>query len=160
MKLPDLIKFEDYKGDWNKYIEAVYSFFKKDFIDGKPRYNGNKVVLRKYPLFKGKEACFWHITSEGEDENKRTPDLRKCERIRWIKPIIESYPNKEITFWKSKRKNRNRICLCYGDWEYLVVLEDRTKYILLMTAHPIEREHTKKKLEKEYEEYTKQTPPF
>ena len=39
--------------------------------------------------------------------------------------------------------------------EYLVVLEIRQDYALLWTAYPIERQHTKEKLLKEYEGYKK-----
>ena len=158
MKLPDLIKLEDYNGSWEEYIEAIYQIFKKDFIDNKTSYKGLKVALKKYPLLKDKEACFWHITSQGRIEEERTPDLRKCEKIGWIKTIIENYSHKKVRFWISQREREERICLCYGDWEYLVVLVDRKTYILLWTAHPIEREHTKRKLKKEYDDYKANTP--
>jgi hypothetical protein len=165
MKLPDLTKLEDYNGSWDAYIEAIYQIFKTDFIDKKTYYNKTRVALKKIPLLKGKEACFWHLTSEGKIEEQRTPDLRKCEKIGWIKPIIENSQDDTIKFWISKRKKGNssiyedRICLCYGNWEYLVVLVDRGDYILLWTAHPIDYQHTKDKLKKEYESYKANTAP-
>ena len=30
--LPSLVSFQDYGGDWEQYINAVYQYFKKDFI--------------------------------------------------------------------------------------------------------------------------------
>ena len=30
--LPSLIPYADYGGDWNKFIEAVYDCFKRDFL--------------------------------------------------------------------------------------------------------------------------------
>jgi hypothetical protein len=163
MKLPDLIKLESHNGCWKDYIEAVYKVFKKDFIEDRTFYKNTIVALRKYPLLKDKEACFWHLTSQGKTEEERTPDLRKCEKIGWIKPIIEFAKDKDIKFWKSKRKKgsssvyEDRICLCYGDWEYLVVLADRGDYILLWTAYPIDYGHTRRKLEKEFDLYQANT---
>jgi len=94
--LPTLVYFQDYGGQWEPYCEALYKYFENDFIKSKPNF-GNKVVqLKRYPLFQGKEATFWHITHEGKIENQRTPDLRRCERIRWPRPIIEHNPDAAI----------------------------------------------------------------
>lgn len=155
MKLPELVKMEDYNGDANKYIEALYAFFKQDFIKSKPIYKNIEVNIIKEPKLKDKEWTFWHITSEGKKEEERIPDIRKCEKIRWIKPIIESTDNGEIKFWRNERGKDKRICLCYGDWEYIVILIDRKKYILLCTAYPVERDHTKTKLQKECDDFEK-----
>jgi len=38
--LPALALFEEYGGDWNCYLDALYAFFKRDFIDSRPAYNG------------------------------------------------------------------------------------------------------------------------
>ena len=38
MILPDLVKFSDYGGNWEKYEEALYGFFKQDFIDHRVYY--------------------------------------------------------------------------------------------------------------------------
>lgn len=147
LNLPNLIL---YSGNWDEYEEILYSVFKRDFLDSQPILKRFKVFIIVEPKFKGKEWSFWHITSEGEIESKRTPNFRKCERICWIKPIIESYPHQIIKAWPIKEKGRMKICLCYGDWEYLVVLRRIKKGFLLITAHPIEYNNTKRKLEKQY----------
>jgi len=147
LNLPDLIL---YNGSWDKYEETLYSVFKKDFIDNQSNLKGFKIFIIREPMFKDKEASFWHITSEGKVESKRTPDLRKCEKIGWIRPIIENYPHQDIKAWKTKEKGRMKICLCYGDWEYIIVLRRIKKGLLLITAHPIEYNNTKRKLKKQY----------
>ena len=35
-QLPERLYLERYNGDYHKYIDAVYSVFKNDFIDSKP----------------------------------------------------------------------------------------------------------------------------
>jgi len=153
LKLPDLILFENYSGDWELYLDAIYSFFKKDFIESKPSYKGIKLGLKKYPMYKNKEATFWHFVSEGEMENERTPDLKRCERIRWPRPIIENPDSDNIKFWENKRGLKENICLCFGEWEYLVVLRKGNNYLIPWTAYCSKYEHTKRKWEKEYNEY-------
>jgi hypothetical protein len=150
-----LVCLEDYGGDWKQYIEAVYSYFKGDFIDRKPRFGNRPVMLKRYPLLDGKEATFWHVTSEGEDETQRVPDLRRCERIRWPSPIIKHFKDKVIRCWLNKRNGDVRIVLWFYEQDYVVVLADRKKYVLLWTAYYVSYEHTRQSLLAEYEEYVK-----
>ena len=158
--LPSLVLLRDYGGDWEQYINAVYQYFKNDFIDSKPKYDDKVVQLKRHPLFQDKEYSFWHVTSEGEEEEERTPDIRRCERIRWPRPIIEHYCNENVRCWPNKRGRDKRIVLWLFNEDYVVVLTDRKKYVLLWTAYMVSYRHTKEKLLKEYEEYHKiQKPP-
>lgn len=153
-KLPDLVLFSEYNGQWEEYEKILYEYFKEDFIDKRPKmFLGLRVGLKKHPKFKDKEATFWHFITEGEDEQKRTPDLRRCERIRWPKPIMENFKDEKIRFWENTRNGKCNICLCYGDWEYLMILRKGNGYILPWTAYYPYTEHTKLKWKKEYEEY-------
>ena len=158
--LPPLVFLQNYDDDWKQYIEAVYAYFRNAFIDSKPRFGHRTIGLKRYPLLDEKEATFWHITSEGKEEDKRIPDLRRCERIRWPRPLIEHYTNKAIRYWINKRRQERRIVLWFYEQDYVVVLADRKKYILLWTAYMVSYKHTREKLLKDYEEYQKQlTPP-
>jgi len=48
--LPPLVLFETYHGHWETYLDAIYEYFKKDFIDSTPRFQGVKLALKKHPL--------------------------------------------------------------------------------------------------------------
>jgi hypothetical protein len=63
--LPDLVRLEDYHGDWNSYIEGVYQYFRQDFIQSSPSWPGRRWSLKRAPIRDGKEATFWHIVQEG-----------------------------------------------------------------------------------------------
>jgi len=158
--LPPLVLFEDYGGGWDRYLDVLYKFFKEAFIDSSPTLEGMKVVLKRHPVEKGKEATFWHLISEGKSEKDRLPDLRRCERIRWPRPIIEHYDQPAIKFWVNERKGEKRICLWFEEEEYLVVLAKRHGYVILWTAYLVTKTHTKMKLKKEYEACKKLKPPF
>ena len=101
----------------------------------------------------GKEATFWHIISEGDVESERLPDLRRCERIRWPRPMIEAIKFSHIKWWRNKRKEEERIVIALEDFSYVVVLADRGEYVLLWTAYYVEQEHRRQKLRKEYKAY-------
>jgi hypothetical protein len=157
--LPELVLFEKYSGDWQKYLEAIYAFFKADFLDSRPTYNGKRVGLKRHPLSQGKEATFWHLISEGSVEVDRLPDMRRCERIRWPRPIIENSGEKVLKVWKNVRNGETRICLWLEREEYLLVLAERKDHVLPWTAYMVDRAHTKQKLQREFEEYWKKKRP-
>lgn len=151
--LPPLVKLSEYEGDWKKYVEALYSFFKQDFIDNKPKFKGRQIRLKKYPIECGKEATFWHFISEGSKERERLPDFRRCERIQWPKPIIEMVSDRSIKLWSNNRRGEKRFVLWLGKAEYLVVLADRKEYVIPWTAYIVTKDRQKRKLMKEYESY-------
>jgi len=147
--LPKLIRIDQFVGDWKRYIEEVFSVFYRDFINSQPRYAQRWVRCRRDPIMDGKEAGFWHCTSEGTDENNRIPDLRRCERIGWIRAIIENSIDKSVKIWECRKKSDHRIYLWFNE-EFLVVLGDRKKHVQLITAFVTDRKHTIYKLRKEY----------
>jgi hypothetical protein len=153
--LPPLVLLEEYCGEWEKYIEAIYNCFKIDFIDSKPKFEEKDVSIVKYPAFQNKECGFWHITSEGRKENERIPDIRRCERICWPKPIIEQHNDIAIRCWRNTRGQGRKIILWLYEQDYIVVLTERKTYVILWTAYPITFDNTRKKLQKEYEDSQK-----
>jgi len=151
--LPELVLFEDFGGDWERFVEALYAYFRNDFVNSQPVFQGQRLGLKKHPLSQGKEATFWHLISEGKDEDERLPDFRRCERIRWPKPIIENSEEASVKVWENQRGGETRICLWLVEEEYLVVLAKRKGYLLPWTAFMVTRPHEKRKRQKEYEAY-------
>lgn len=151
--LPPLVMFSDYGGDWVSYLDAIYNYFKQDFVDSKPVFQGRRLGLKRHPMAQGKEATFWHMIQEGDVEEDRTPDFRRCERIRWPRPIIEHDADKTIKVWVNQRRGEQRICLWFEQENYLVILADRGNYILPWTAYLVEQPHRQRKLQREYEDY-------
>ncbi len=153
--LPPLVLLSDHGGEWERYLEAVYAWFKQDFINSKPVFQGRRLGLKRHPLTDGKEATFWHMTSEGQDEENRLPDLRRCERIRWPKQVIENAGDPKIKWWVSVKRHEDRIHIWLEEEDYVVVLADRRGFLLPWTAFVITREHTRIKMRKEYDTYWK-----
>ncbi len=153
--LPALVLLEDYGGQWERYLEAVYNCFVNDFIWSKPYYRNKRCGYKRYPVSNGKEFTFWHLISEGKVEEERTPDIRRCERIKWPRPIIEKDDSEKILIWSERINKENRIHLALPDFSYVVVLADRRQYVLLWTAFFIERHHRREKMKKRYEKALK-----
>jgi len=154
--LPPLVLLEDSNGDWNRYVELLYQFFRQDFIDAKPKWPNKRVGLKRIPIDQGKEATFWHFISEGESEPDRTPATHRCQRSRWPRPTMEAVPgrkptgNDRIVWWQNYRKGEPRYLLALPDFSYLVVVADRGDYVLPWTQFPVERQHTRAKLQNDF----------
>lgn len=157
--LPPLVLFTDSGGDWETYEKRLYGWFRKDFIESLPTFPAKRVALKRHPLSKDKEATFWHFISEGETETDRTIDPRRCERIRWPRPLIEAFPNSReesssIVWWRNQRRNGEwRYVLALTDFSYVVVLADRGDFVLPWTAYCVPQPHRQRKLRKEWEEF-------
>ena len=150
--LPDLIPFS---GDWSVYVEAIYNAFRSDFFSHRVHFRGRRVSVRGEPRDQGKEAGFWHAISEGKEETNRTPDLRRCERVQWIRALIECSDEEEVRVWEEMRGSDRRVHIALPDFSYLVVLADRGHYVLFITAFCVEREHQRRKRRKAWEKAQK-----
>ena len=151
--LPELEHFSKYGGDWDRYLDAIYDIFRHAFVESKPTFRGQRLGLKRHPIERGKEATFWHMISEGKDESARTPDFRRCERIRWPRPIIENEQDPALKVWTENRGNENRIHLWLEAEGYLVVLAQRKNFTLPWTAFYVEHPHQRKKYNKRWLRY-------
>lgn len=149
--LPALVCLPDYGGDWGSYLEAVYRYFREDFISSRPVLRKRAVRVRREPVTAGREAGFWHLISEGRVEEERTPDVRRCERIRWPRPVIEAVVGGRVLCWSDSTRGDRRLLIAVGDFSYVVVLLDRAGHYLLLSAYPVRRHHRREKLRREAE---------
>ncbi len=166
--LPAIISINDFAGAWPAYLDAVYSQFELDFLTTQPKFNGCWVRCRHDPIIDGKEAGFWHCTSEGKDETNRTADTSRMARVAWIRAIIENAADPMVSCWQNNRDGStdNRQLLWFNE-EFLVVLGERIRprdgfrYWQLITAYPTPEEHRRKKLRRERDEWLQKqlTPP-
>ena len=161
-QLEEIKTLNDYRGNFEYYNDYLYEIFKSDLYNNKLIYRGRPVSLKKYPENDGKEFSFLHLTSKDfqhtGNEDERLPDLRRCERLHWIKPGIETNHLEKckqdcfLTYIKPY-KNKDRYHLLNYEDRYMIVLEDRKKYFLLITAYYIEYDNTLERKLKEYQKY-------
>lgn len=155
LELPELIELSQFGGNFTQYLEAVYEIFKNDFVLKHPSFRGVRLGLKKHPMYDNKEATFWHMTSEGEDEQTRLPDLRRLERIKWPSFLIDNNEHPYLRVWENTRGSKTNVLIMHEDENYVVILRKGNGYLLPWTAYLIEHEWRKKKFIKEHEEYIK-----
>lgn len=164
MNLPSLVLFEDYKNDYELYIDKVYSHFQTDFLYSYPifRYDPSEIHINSRPYEKDKEFTFWHIVSEGKTEEERTINIRRCERICFPKFLIENYDSVCCKIWEkdvlAKKSREKRIHISNEDFSFIIVLSKLNKSSpifkrTLITAFYVEREYQRKKYESDYLRY-------
>lgn len=152
--LPDLITREGDDADgWAKFEEEAYEQFEWDFVESKPSLDGKPVFIN---LEKDdeKEVSFWHVvTRDYVQTGSRELEPVRAERIAWIRAIIANADKDEVRVWDVERKEgRNRRLLWLHEQGHLVVLNHGNTAWWLVTAYPITEEHTKRKLEKQWQE--------
>ena len=149
--LPELILLGDFGGNWEPFEAALYSCFRKDFvINPPPGFDGKRFSIRRR-MIDGREQTYWHLVSEGDVEDDRTPDLRRCERIAWPRPIILSAPGSDVRCWRNSNRGQSRIVIAIDDFSYVVILANRPDHVLLLTAFCVEQQHRRQKFAKEFD---------
>ncbi len=166
--LPELLRMESYGGQWEEYLDAVYRRYCADFLTRKAYFRNNPVSTKYHPAAEGKGSGFWHCISEGAPsglEKDREPDLSRCERIGWIRAIIEHATDRSIQYWQNQRHGRGTEInhLLWFDGLYLVILSERPNYstgknyFLLKTAYTTPRPWKIKKLQRECDQWNRDT---
>jgi len=149
MTPPDLLLFDAFGGDWTAYENELHRIFMEEIARGGVQFRGARVGCRRHPEADGKWASFWHLVQEGRVEDDRLPDLRRCERIRWVRWVIENAAtHPEIDEWQNMRGTEVNTLLWYRE-EYLVVLGQRQGYWLLRTAYCTDKSGRIRQLRKE-----------
>lgn len=159
---PDGPDYDHYDGDWSRYLSDCYSLYSHDFLENVPRWpiDGKRFAIKRQPLVDGQCHTFWHIVTEGEDEESRVPVIDRCAKATWPRAILDefavTYPNPSsarIVWWLEQRRGEDRYHIALADFSYIVVVADRGNYVLLWTAFPIDRDHQRRRRQSAYETY-------
>lgn len=158
--LPEIISLKDFNGDFKKYFNYLYEIFKMDFLINQPLFKGLRVGARKNPEHNGKHEGFYHLTHKdfyNTGYENRQFDLRRSERLNWIKPIIQNYTCCKdccngIKIWKEKKKTH----IFFEDELFVVVLEERKSYYVVVTAFYVDTRHNLINLLRRHDRYIRQ----
>lgn len=138
MTLPPLMPFTG--GQWPPYEDALYDVFLETVVDGGLSFRGLPIDVQFRPHTNGKGFSFWHIISEGPNEEDRTPDFRRCERIRWIAWMIQNATShSDLSWWENQRGQSTHVVIWHEAAEFAVILAKRKDYYLLKSAYCVRR---------------------
>lgn len=150
---PELLPFA---GEWSNYEDRIYEAFLETFVHATVTFGGCRVTAQRRPETRGKGFSFWHVISEApsrqnRNEDDRVPDLRRCERIRWIAWAIEHASNGTdgFSWWENQRGSEARVVVWAEPWDFAVVLAKRRDYYVLKTAFCELRPHRRRTFEQE-----------
>lgn len=147
MPLPELLPFQ---GDWPSYEDELYRVFVAEVVRSGLTFRGQRVSCQYRPPTRGKHFGFWHLISEGEKEEDRVPDLRRCERLRWVPWVIRNADSDaRVSWWENQRGSNTHVVLWFEEEDFVVVLAKRADYYLLRTAYCVENAHRRKGLQRE-----------
>jgi len=151
--LPPLVLFNDY-GNKELFYNALYEIYLNDFIRTIPLIKGRPLRQRREPRLEGKDKGFWHIC--GEDDMQNTSGtFRRHERIRWPKAVLLNRNDLDfVKVWGEAdcpgAQGNIRFHFWFND-EYLVVIEKRSGYFLLITAYCTDYHRKRGALEGKYQ---------
>jgi hypothetical protein len=149
--LPALILLDEYHGDWNAYVDALYKIYSCEIVQGGLTFRNIPVRCRFHPPTKGKGFGFWHVVSSGPSEDDRIPDFRRCERIRWVAwTIFHAHESRVVSWWENTRGGSTHVVLWLEEFDYAVILARRSGYYLLKSAYCVDN-HRRKVFSKERE---------
>jgi hypothetical protein len=150
--LPDKVLRGDFADD-AAFVEACYLFFWADFVKESPHFRNARMGLKRLPIRDGKEATFYHMTTSGEDEDPRTLDIDRSERIRWARPLIENETHSDLRVWSERKKGENRIHIWHYTEDYVVVISERKGFYIPWTAFYVNYNNYRIKLERRWNRY-------
>jgi hypothetical protein len=150
---PELLLMKD---NWQSYEEAIYEAFLESFVRPNVTFRGHNVSAPYRPESRGKHFSFWHVISEAphpsnQNEDERIPDLRRCERIRWITWAIQAADAEQdgISWWENQRGRDTHVVIWAEEWDFAVILGKRRDYYVLKTAYSNLRSSRIRAFEKE-----------
>ncbi len=150
MPLPDLLPFT---GDWLSYEDDLYRTYLTRIVNANLSFNGLPIKCQYRPPSKNKHFGFWHVISEGDIEDDRLPDLRRCERIGWIAYLIADVgTDTEISWWENKRGSNTHVVIWHERENFAVILARRSNFYLLKSAYCVES-HRRKAFIREREKF-------
>ncbi len=149
LSLPDKVVRSDFNND-AEFVDACYLFFWNDFVKERPQFRSARMGLKRLPIRDGKEATFYHMTTTGEDENNRTLEVDRSERVRWARPLIENETHADLRVWTERKNGEKRIHIWHHTEDYVVVVSERNGFYIPWTAFYVKYRNYREKLERRW----------
>ncbi len=152
--LPALVSVN---GEWPSIVVRLYAIFASDFKNRTCSFKGSAVDWdRRIDSGDRYEEGFWHlITKTDRETGVRLPDPRRAERLPWCSPTIRNSSHSDIKSWVYLESgNKRRVYLWLEKWDYVVILEVRTRrdalHYFLVTAFHVDGDSTRRSLSRKY----------
>jgi len=139
-------------GVWDQVLDRLYSVFQKDFIIDGCSYEGLPVRFDARKEEGKYEEGFWHLVTKHDPEaGYRVLDPARARRLPWCKATIEQHPPGDTRVWRTREGARIRVYLWLVALDYVVVLEERSRIVILVTAYSVDGDRTRTNLQRKYD---------
>lgn len=138
--------------------DELYAVFCRDLLNAKLTYLGCNVWFYPDTEEEGKETIFWHLTSRDDKTQNppvRLPDLRRSERLPWIKALITHCPDKagDILDWDHEEGDGTiKTYIWLHRLDFVIILkrlpDGRRR---LITSYHLDGDHQRNKIRKKYD---------
>jgi hypothetical protein len=155
--LPELI---DTNGTWAEVVAVLYEIFKRDFINGKPSFDGLPIWWdRHHEDGDQYEEGFLHLITRDDTDpaNGRIPDLPRAQRLPWCRATIDNCSEPEVlVFDYAEGNGKRRTYIWLYQCDYVVVLNQlyrkgAANAFMLVTAFPLDGPSRRRAMQKKYD---------
>ncbi len=154
----DLIKYDNFNGDFDKYYNTIVEIFNNTF--SKQHYLFGKSIKDNDRL--------WHIISDGKEEDSRLINFTRAQYINLLISMLtqqecKSSCGKFHYYEKLHQKSGKRSIRAYlycPTYRYLIVLEKKNYIYGVITAFPVDTNHKHNKILEDIELYNKKREPI
>lgn len=167
--LPELLTVDPWTAST---YDMLYGVFCRDIRNGRLTYDGNDIWF--FPdKSDGKEEIFWHLTTRENkpqriprrkqrhyprgqthepEKAERYPDLRRSERLNWVKPLTEHTAEPDVLSWDYAEGNGTiKTYVWIKGHDFVVIMK---KYPdggrRLVTSFYVDSEYTKQDFERKH----------
>ena len=165
--LPDMLCVNPWT---EKTYDMLYKVFCQDIRDNNLIYMSNKVWIF-LEMEDGKEKIFWHLTTryvkikkiprrkrkfypeeQTHDEEERLPDLRRCERLPWVRALIEYSSEPNVQAWDYEEGDLIiKTYIWLKDFDFVVIMKKYSNGTRrLITSFYVDKPYKQKDFERKY----------
>ncbi len=166
--LPDMVCVNPWT---DRTYDLLYEIFCRDIRDHDLRYIGNLVWIFK-DMEDGREKIFWHLTTRSAKKEKiprrkrkfyppgqtyidedRYPDLRRCERLTWVRALIENAEAPEVMAWDYEEGDADiKTYVWFKGYDFVVIMKKvRNNRRRLITSFYVDKEYKRQDFERKYQ---------
>lgn len=140
---------------FGEYLKDLYPVYQKKIAAASLSFHGKPVRVFTELNCQLQHQTFEHLTTKGNED--RLYNQKRCERLAWINDILTDLCNNCIdcrifrdTAWRAKKSASRYIIWCTQE-DYVIVLEERQKEVMLITAYCVLYKSKREELENKYQ---------
>lgn len=142
-------------GTLNEYLNTtLYPFYFEQIACAHFTFHDKPIQVFSKLNYNLQHETFEHLTTKGS--NDRLYNQKRCERMVWIRDILsgvckdcETYRVFKDRTWKGK-PNCSRYIIWCKEEDYVIILEERQRIVMLITAYCIIYQNKRNDLERKW----------